>query len=62
MIYSVASVIILLLDIWALISIIQSGATPLEKLIWILVILLMPLLGFILWYLFGPGSKTFPLR
>ncbi len=61
MYYNVVGIIVLLLDIWALIAILQSGGAPLEKLIWVLVIILMPLLGFILWYIFGPGSKTFPL-
>jgi hypothetical protein len=62
MFYDVASVLVLLLDIWALISILQGGGTPVEKLIWVIVILLLPLIGFILWYLIGPGSKSFPLR
>jgi hypothetical protein len=48
--------------IWALIAILQSGAPPVEKLIWVIVILVLPLVGFILWYLIGPGSKAFPLR
>lgn len=62
MFYNVAGVIVLLLDIWALVSILQSGATPVEKLIWVILILVLPLIGFILWYLIGPGSKGFPLR
>jgi hypothetical protein len=62
MFYNIAGVIVLLLDIWALVSILQSGGTPVEKLIWVILILVLPLIGFILWYLIGPGSKTFPLR
>jgi hypothetical protein len=52
----------LLLVIWALIGILQSGVQPVEKLIWVLIILVIPLVGFLLWYLMGPGSKEFPLR
>ncbi len=52
----------LLLVIWALIGILQSGAQPLEKLIWVIVIILLPILGFVVWYVMGPGDKSFPLR
>jgi hypothetical protein len=51
----------LLLVIWALIGILQSGAQPLEKLIWVIVIILLPILGFVVWYVMGPGDKSFPL-
>jgi hypothetical protein len=46
--------IILVLDIYAIIRVIQSGAGALAKAIWIVVILLLPVLGLILWFLFGP--------
>jgi hypothetical protein len=62
MLYDLIGLIELLLVIWALIAILQSGAPPVEKLIWVIVILVLPLVGFILWYLIGPGSKAFPLR
>ena len=61
MLVDVASVLVLLLDIWALVVILQSGGSPLEKLVWVIIILVLPLIGFILWYLIGPGSKRFPL-
>lgn len=47
-------VIILVLDIYAIIRVAQSGAGPLSKAIWIVVILLLPVLGLIAWLLFGP--------
>jgi hypothetical protein len=62
MFYDLVGFITLLLVIWALIGILQSGAPPVEKLIWVLIILIIPLVGFLLWYLMGPGSKAFPLR
>jgi hypothetical protein len=62
MIYDIVGIITLLLVIWALIGILQSGASPIEKLIWVIVILVIPLAGFLIWYLIGPGSKAFPLR
>ena len=51
--------IILILDIYAILMILQSSAKNLEKLIWALVILFLPLLGLIIWYFAGPGKKPF---
>jgi hypothetical protein len=45
------------LDIYAIIKIAQSSAAPLKKAIWIVVILLLPVLGLILWWLLGPKSS-----
>lgn len=46
--------IVLILDIWAIIKTIQSGAGTGTKVIWVVVILLLPVLGFLLWLFFGP--------
>ena len=43
-------------DIWAVINIAQSSASNEKKLVWILVVVLLPLLGLILWYFLGPRS------
>jgi hypothetical protein len=45
-------------DIWAILNIAQSSASNGNKLIWILVVLLLPLLGLILWYFLGPRGKS----
>jgi len=45
--------VILVLDIIAIISVIQSGLEPLRKVIWILLIIFLPVLGMILWFLLG---------
>lgn len=47
-------VIILVLDIYAIIRVAQSGASAMSKAIWIVLIILLPVLGLILWALFGP--------
>lgn len=60
--YDLIGLLVLLLAIWALVGILQSSASPVEKLIWVIVVLAMPLVGFILWYFIGPGTKAFPLR
>jgi hypothetical protein len=46
--------IILVLNVYAIVKIIQSRATTGVKVVWIVVILLLPVLGLILWFLFGP--------
>ena len=46
-------------DIWAIINIFQSSASNEKKLIWTLVVLLLPVLGLILWFFLGPrDGKT----
>jgi len=60
--YDIVGVITLLLVIWAIIGILQSGAEPVVKLIWVLIVLALPLVGFVLWFLIGPGSKSLPGR
>jgi hypothetical protein len=50
--------ILLALDIWALIATIGSNESTGKKVIWVLVILFLPLVGFIAWLLFGPRSTV----
>ena len=51
--------LILIGDIWAIINIFQSSATNGKKLLWTLIVLLLPLLGLILWSFLGPrGGRT----
>jgi Phospholipase_D-nuclease N-terminal len=46
-------------DIWAIINIAQSSVSNEKKLIWIIAVILLPLLGLILWFIFGPrGGKA----
>jgi thiol:disulfide interchange protein len=46
--------IILALDIWAIITIFQSSSTTGKKVLWTLIILIFPVFGLIIWFLFGP--------
>lgn len=48
--------LILIGDIWAIINILQSSASNEKKLIWVIVVALLPLLGLILWYFLGPRN------
>jgi len=46
--------IILILDVYAIVKTVQSNASTGAKVIWVVVILLLPVLGLLLWFLFGP--------
>jgi len=48
--------IVLIADIWAIIHIVNSSSTPGTKVLWVLLILFLPVLGFIFWYFAGPRS------
>ncbi|WP_296532479.1 PLDc N-terminal domain-containing protein [Rhodoferax sp.] len=49
-------VLVLAGDIWAILNIFQSSASNEKKLIWIIVVVLLPVLGLLLWYFLGPRS------
>ena len=49
--------LILVADIWAIVSIVQSNASTGKKVLWILLVLVLPVLGLILWFLLGPRGK-----
>ena len=55
---SIIALLILIADIYAIIKIIQSSADTLKKILWVLGVLFFPVLGLIIWYLAGPGSKN----
>ncbi|MEC7670432.1 MAG: PLDc N-terminal domain-containing protein [Pseudomonadota bacterium] len=50
--------IILALDIRAIVSIISTGTTTGKKVLWTLLVLLLPVLGFIIWLVAGPRSRS----
>lgn len=46
-------------DIWAIINIAQSSASNEKKALWIILVLLLPVIGLVLWYFLGPrGGRT----
>lgn len=48
--------LVLIADIWAIVNIAQSGASTGMKVLWILIVVVLPVAGFILWFLLGPKS------
>ncbi len=55
-VYGVGGFILLVLVIWAIVSVVGSSASTGTKVIWVLALLFLPLLGFIAWLIFGPRS------
>jgi hypothetical protein len=49
--------VILVLDVYAIVKTVGSSAGTGSKVLWIVVILLLPVLGLILWALLGPKSR-----
>ena len=54
----IGGLILLILNIWALVSIVTSGATTGGKVLWCLLVLILPLVGFIVWLIAGPRSRN----
>jgi hypothetical protein len=56
--YSIIGLLVLALDIFAILKIIQSPASGIEKILWILCVLLFPMIGMVIWFFAGPGGKN----
>ena len=52
----ILGLIILVADIWAIVNVFQSRTTTGKKVLWIVLILVLPVIGLILWFLAGPKS------
>ena len=48
--------IVLIADVWAIVNIFQSAADTGRKVIWTVLVILLPVLGFILWFFLGPKT------
>lgn len=51
-------ILVLIADVWAIVNISQSGASTGNKVLWIVIVIVLPLIGFLLWLLLGPKSRT----
>lgn len=54
----IGGLIVLALDIWAIVSIIGSRSSTGAKVLWTLLVLILPLVGFIIWLLAGPRAAA----
>ena len=50
-------IIVLLLDVWAVVNVVQSSASGGLKLAWVIGIVVFPILGFLVWFFAGPKGR-----
>jgi hypothetical protein len=55
--WSIWSALILVLDVIALVSLLKSSADTGTKILWALLIILLPVVGMVLYFLMGPGRR-----
>lgn len=50
----IIGLLILIADIWAILNIAQAKVGTANKLLWIVLILVLPVIGLVIWWLAGP--------
>lgn len=50
----VFGLLLLIANIYAIVKTLQSNASTGSKVLWIVIVLLLPVIGLIAWFLFGP--------
>jgi Phospholipase_D-nuclease N-terminal len=56
--FRLLGVLVFVLDIIAIVSILKSTADSGTKILWMVLVILLPFLGMILYFLMGPGRRT----
>ena len=49
--------LVLIADVWAIVNVVVSSSTNGKKVVWTVLILLLPIVGFIIWLVAGPRSQ-----
>lgn len=53
----IGGIFLLVLVVWAIVSIVNSRASTGGKVLWCLLVLIFPFIGFLLWLIFGPRAR-----
>ena len=56
MVWGLMGLIVLGLQVWSIVSVVRSRAGTGAKVLWVLLILFLPILGFIIWLIAGPRA------
>ena len=57
--FGLLGLLILAADVWAIVNILQSTSDTTKKVLWTLLVLVFPVLGFLIWLFLGPrGPKS----
>lgn len=54
--YGILGLLVLIADIYAIIQVLGSGVSTGKKVLWSLLILVLPVVGLIIWFFAGPRS------
>ena len=54
MLSTIFSLLLLAADVWAIINILQSDEQTVKKVVWTILVIVLPILGLIIWYFAGP--------
>jgi len=49
--------VVLIADVYAILNIFQSPASTDRKVLWTVIVIILPVLGFIGWFFFGPRTN-----
>jgi len=50
--------LVLIADVWAILNIVQSSESTGTKALWVVLVLVLPMLGFVIWYFAGPKTRS----
>ncbi len=50
--------LVLIVDVWAIVNIFQSRVSTGKKVFWIVLVFILPVLGFIIWLFAGPRGEA----
>ena len=56
----VFGLLLLVLNVWAIVNVMQSRASTGRKVFWTVLVIVLPLAGFLLWLLLGPRGAADP--
>ena len=56
--YGIFGLLVLIADIYAILQTWSSNASTGAKIVWTLLILILPILGFIIWFFAGPRGRA----
>ena len=48
--------LVLIADVWAIVNVFQSTADTGRKVLWTVLVIVLPVVGFLLWLLLGPKT------
>ena len=54
----ILGIVIVILDIIAILAILKSGQETLMKVVWIVVVIALPVIGMLLWFLIGAKKNV----